>query len=69
MQPTNELNSTVIGNHPYRRKYSTTNISLSSVDIQTNVLLWIWDGAEEQMLYQMQVITLAQSIFLSYYFI
>ncbi len=30
-----------------RWKESMTNISLSSADIQTNVLLWIWDWAEE----------------------
>ncbi len=48
-----------------RWKDSTTNISLSSADIQTNDLLWIWDWAEEWMLYQMRVITLAQSISLS----
>ncbi len=50
---------------PNRWKDSKTKILLSSADIQTNVLLWIWDWAEEWMLYQMQAITLTQSISLS----
>ncbi len=34
-----------------------------SADIQTNVLLWIWDEAEEWMLHQMQDNTFAPSIY------